>query len=192
MGFPGGSDGKKPTYNQEIGVQFLGREDPLEKGMENHSNILAWIKPWTLCGKERRLCFSFAAIPLLSISLRTQHQAILQPSRCYLDFTCNLTHFWGHLHGVSIRTPDHTGWGLSPSRLPSPQLQDPLQRVFYHLCFWMTGSDHWSKFFHAHTFISLSSSHKPPIFRTHIIHTSNINILFILPSRLLFFLSNDY
>ena len=45
MGFPGGSDGKEPTYNQEIGVQFLGREDPLEKGMENHSNILAWIKP---------------------------------------------------------------------------------------------------------------------------------------------------
>ena len=28
-------------------VQFLGREDPLEKGMATHSNILAWETPWT-------------------------------------------------------------------------------------------------------------------------------------------------
>ena len=27
-------------------VQFLGREDPLEKGMETHSRILAWDIPW--------------------------------------------------------------------------------------------------------------------------------------------------
>ena len=25
-----------------MGVQSLGREDPLEEGMETHSNILAW------------------------------------------------------------------------------------------------------------------------------------------------------
>ena len=32
---------------QETGVQFLGREDPLEKGMATHSSILAWRIPWT-------------------------------------------------------------------------------------------------------------------------------------------------
>ena len=28
-------------------VQSLGREDPLEEGMETHSSILAWRIPWT-------------------------------------------------------------------------------------------------------------------------------------------------
>ena len=32
---------------QEIQVQSLGWEDPLEKGMATHSNILAWEIPWT-------------------------------------------------------------------------------------------------------------------------------------------------
>ena len=32
---------------QEIGVQFLGGENPLEKGMVNHSSILACRIPWT-------------------------------------------------------------------------------------------------------------------------------------------------
>ena len=32
---------------QETGVQFLGREDPLEEGMGTHSSILAWRIPWT-------------------------------------------------------------------------------------------------------------------------------------------------
>ena len=32
---------------QEIWVQFLGQEDPLEKGMATHSSILAWRIPWT-------------------------------------------------------------------------------------------------------------------------------------------------
>ena len=31
----------------EIRVHYLGREDPLEKEMENHSSILAWRIPWT-------------------------------------------------------------------------------------------------------------------------------------------------
>ena len=35
-----------PTI-QETGVQFLGWEDPLEKGMATHSSILAWRIPWT-------------------------------------------------------------------------------------------------------------------------------------------------
>ena len=32
---------------QETSVQSLGREDPLEIEMENHSNILAWRIPGT-------------------------------------------------------------------------------------------------------------------------------------------------
>ena len=32
---------------QESQVQYLGREDPLEKGMAKHSSILAWRIPWT-------------------------------------------------------------------------------------------------------------------------------------------------
>ena len=32
----------------ETGVQSLGWEDPLEKGMATHSNILAWEIPWTV------------------------------------------------------------------------------------------------------------------------------------------------
>ena len=32
---------------QDIQIQFLGWEDPLEKKMANHSSILAWRIPWT-------------------------------------------------------------------------------------------------------------------------------------------------
>ena len=32
---------------QETQVQSLGQEDPLEKGIATHSNILAWRVPWT-------------------------------------------------------------------------------------------------------------------------------------------------
>ena len=32
---------------QEMWVQSLGREDPLEEGLALHSSILAWRIPWT-------------------------------------------------------------------------------------------------------------------------------------------------
>ena len=32
---------------QDMQVQSLGREDPLEKEMATHSSILAWEIPWT-------------------------------------------------------------------------------------------------------------------------------------------------
>ena len=41
---------KDPPDNagdRETWVQFLGREDPLEKGMATHSSVLAWKIPWT-------------------------------------------------------------------------------------------------------------------------------------------------
>ena len=38
---------KNPPAMQEIQVQSLGQEDPLEKRMATHSSILAWRIPWT-------------------------------------------------------------------------------------------------------------------------------------------------
>ena len=35
------------SWSQETWVWSLGREDPLKKGMDTHSNILAGIIPWT-------------------------------------------------------------------------------------------------------------------------------------------------
>ena len=32
---------------QEMQVRFPGQEDPLEKEIATHSNILAWEIPWT-------------------------------------------------------------------------------------------------------------------------------------------------
>ena len=37
---------KNPPATQETWVQFLGHEDPLEKGMATHSCFLAWRIPW--------------------------------------------------------------------------------------------------------------------------------------------------
>ena len=43
---------KNPLANvedkrDEMQVQFLGQEDPLEEGPATHSSILAWRIPWT-------------------------------------------------------------------------------------------------------------------------------------------------
>ena len=52
-GFPGfglpetWSSAKNPLELQETQVQSLGQENPLEKGMATHSNILAWRLTWT-------------------------------------------------------------------------------------------------------------------------------------------------
>ena len=43
-----GSDCRVCLYsNLETQVQSLGWEEPLDKGMATHSNILAWRTPWT-------------------------------------------------------------------------------------------------------------------------------------------------
>ena len=39
--------GKNLPVMQETEVRFLGQEDPLEKKIATHSNILAWETPWT-------------------------------------------------------------------------------------------------------------------------------------------------
>ena len=47
LGFPGGAAVKKPLPMQEIRVQSLGREDPLEEETATLCGILAWRIPWT-------------------------------------------------------------------------------------------------------------------------------------------------
>ena len=42
MGFPGSSNSKESPTMEETQVGSLGWEDPLEKGMATHFNILAW------------------------------------------------------------------------------------------------------------------------------------------------------
>ena len=49
QGFPGGASGKEPLFQcrrQEMRVQSLGQEDPLEEGMAIHSSIFAWRIQW--------------------------------------------------------------------------------------------------------------------------------------------------
>ena len=43
---------KNPPAMQETWVQFLGWEDPLEKGKATHSSFLAWRIPWTVQSME--------------------------------------------------------------------------------------------------------------------------------------------
>ena len=50
LGFSGGSEVKnQPAIQelQEMQVQSLGQEDPLEEGMATYSSIPAWRIPWT-------------------------------------------------------------------------------------------------------------------------------------------------
>ena len=47
VGFPGGLGVKNPPAMQEIKVQSLGQEDPLEEVIGTHSSVLAWRIPWT-------------------------------------------------------------------------------------------------------------------------------------------------
>ena len=47
LSFPDSSLVKNPPDKQEIQVWSLGQEDPLEKEIATHSNILAWKIPWT-------------------------------------------------------------------------------------------------------------------------------------------------
>ena len=46
-GFPSGSMAKNLPAAQEMQIQSLGKEDPLEKEMATHPSILAWETPWT-------------------------------------------------------------------------------------------------------------------------------------------------
>ena len=77
--FPSVSVVKNLPAKQEIRVQPLGQEDPLEKEMATHSGILAWKIPWTeepdrlqsmgsqRVGQAERLHFHFILITIRSL-----------------------------------------------------------------------------------------------------------------------------
>ena len=47
MGLPWGPFGKESACQcRRGGFDSLGQEDPLEKGVDTHSSILAWRIPW--------------------------------------------------------------------------------------------------------------------------------------------------
>ena len=67
---------------QEIWVQFLGQEDPLEKGIATHSSVFAWRIPWTeesgrvpSMGSQRAGCDRVT----LSTFLLTAFQGLMLP-----------------------------------------------------------------------------------------------------------------
>ena len=47
LGLPVAQMVKNPPAMKETGVQFLGGEDLLEKGVASHSSSLVWRIPWT-------------------------------------------------------------------------------------------------------------------------------------------------
>ena len=53
-------------------VQSLGQEDPLEKGMTTHSNILAWKIPWT---QEPGRLWSMGSQRVSDMTEATEHTA---------------------------------------------------------------------------------------------------------------------
>ena len=54
---------------QETQVQFLGQEDPLEKGMATYSRILAWKIPWI----ENSMCTGIPGVLQSMGSQRVRH-----------------------------------------------------------------------------------------------------------------------
>jgi len=54
---------------QEMQVQSLGQEDPLEEEMATHSSILSWRIPWT----EKPGGFRSMGSPRVSHDLVTEH-----------------------------------------------------------------------------------------------------------------------
>ena len=58
---------KNPPTMQETLVQFLGWEDPLEKGKATHSSILAWRIPWIQSMGSQRVRHDWATFTFTSI-----------------------------------------------------------------------------------------------------------------------------
>ena len=72
---------------QEMWVQFLGQEDPLEKEMATHSSVLAWRIPWTeepgglqvlgVSQSQTRLKQLSSSSSSMSIPLGTKYRAMM-------------------------------------------------------------------------------------------------------------------
>ena len=86
---------------QETQVQFLNREDPLEKEMAAHSSILAWEIPWTVepgglksMGSEKE-SHTKKDTQLSDYTTTNERIKLLQPPepKCHMyAFICSLSH----------------------------------------------------------------------------------------------------
>ena len=153
MGFPGNWDCKESARNSGDRVQFLGQEDPLEKEMATHSNIVAWRISWTgawraadhgVAKNQTRLEW-----PTLNVSEEAEETCqyeknMLLPSwqihclwwhiRIKLIFFCFLCHACssllvkqGQLLSSCPVTPAHSQLHLTPGRsLWAPEFQSVL------------------------------------------------------------------
>ena len=109
---------KNPPAVQETWVQSLGWEDPLEKGMATHSNILAWRISWT--EESGRLQFTG--------SQRVRHDWATSNTVCL--------HVW--FLKTSCPISSSSTWELQRHILgphPRPIYQESLGMWFSNLCF---------------------------------------------------------
>ena len=63
---------KNPPAKQEMLVQSLGGEDPLEKEMATHSSILVWEIPWT---EEKSLSIHSKELDMTEV---TEHACMIR------------------------------------------------------------------------------------------------------------------
>ena len=138
---------KNPPAVQEMRVQSLGQEDPLEKGMTTHSSVLAWEIPWTeepgrlqSMGLQRvrhhrepntffflTLCEkTLSHIPLTSWMLLncSAGQELFIPFYRWGNWVVSLrSYHWSHrVRTLLSRLPDSPGTVLSPSHAYSPPI----------------------------------------------------------------------
>ena len=79
---------------QEMWVQFLGQEDPLEKEMATHSSILAWRIPWTEePGGLQSAGVQKSRTRLSSLRMATCNEGewlslLIVPARSFMSTTC--------------------------------------------------------------------------------------------------------
>ena len=71
LGFPGGSVVKNLPAMQEVWVQSLGQEDPLEKEMETHSSILSCLEKSD--GQKSMVGYSPCSLKESATNEHTQH-----------------------------------------------------------------------------------------------------------------------
>ena len=127
-GFPGSSAGKEPTSQRRrykrLWVRSLGREDPLEKEMANHSSIFAWRTPWTeesdrLCSPlghkelDMTACTSVHTCVCTHTRTHTMLNAGAEPSLPPPATSSSLTSSRGDLPLTSVSILPNAPWPLS-------------------------------------------------------------------------------
>ena len=117
IGFPSGSVIRihpPMQETQEMWVQFLSWEDPLEKEMATHSSILAWRIPWT---EEPEGCSPWGHRESDATEHTHTHTADLQ---CCVSFRCTtkwVSYIYTYMHSF-FRFYAHIGHYRVLNRVP--------------------------------------------------------------------------